>query len=148
MQRRYVTVDVFTDRAFGGNPLAWCSMPAGCRRRRCQAIALEFNYSETTFVLPPQNPANDAQVRIFTVGYEIPFAGHPNVGTAFVLATLATKPPSRLLSRRRPGWCGRNSHGARKCGGRRTDRAAAAESGCRRSAWSRRRCVCRSLPVK
>src|SRR5438132_4762724 len=62
-----------------------------------QAIALDCNYSETTFVLPPQNPANDAQVRIFTVRYEIPFAGHPNVGTAFVLATQAASPPARLL---------------------------------------------------
>jgi PhzF family phenazine biosynthesis protein len=51
-----------------------------------QAIALEFNYSETTFVLPPDNPANTAKVRIFTPRTEVPFAGHPNVGTAFVLA--------------------------------------------------------------
>ena len=61
-----------------------------------QAIAREFNYSETTFVLPPRDPANDAQVRIFTVRSEIPFAGHPNVGTAFVLATQAVKLPARL----------------------------------------------------
>ncbi len=58
-----------------------------------QAIAVEFNYSETTFVLPPRDAA---QVRIFTVTTEIPFAGHPNVGTAFVLATQAAKPPARL----------------------------------------------------
>jgi trans-2,3-dihydro-3-hydroxyanthranilate isomerase len=62
-----------------------------------QAIASEFNYSETTFVLPPRDGAHDAQVRIFTVYTEIPFAGHPNVGTAFVLATQAAKPPARLL---------------------------------------------------
>jgi trans-2,3-dihydro-3-hydroxyanthranilate isomerase len=61
------------------------------------AIASEFNYAETTFVLPPRDPVHDAQVRIFTVNKEIPFAGHPNVGTAFVLATQATKPPARLL---------------------------------------------------
>src|SRR5882724_3871621 len=96
MQRRYVTVDVFTDRAFGGNPLAVVLDAGGLSTAQMQAIALEFNYSETTFVLPPKNPANDAQVRIFTVGYEIPFAGHPNVGTAFVLATLAAKTPERL----------------------------------------------------
>jgi len=97
MQRRYITVDVFTDRAFGGNPLAVVLDAGGLSTAQMQAIALEFNYSETTFVLPPQNPVNDARVRIFTVRYEIPFAGHPNVGTAFVLAALAAKPLARLL---------------------------------------------------
>ena len=97
MQRRYVTVDVFTDRAFGGNPLAVVLDAAGLSTAQMQAIASEFNYAETTFVLPPRDPAHDAQVRIFTVNKEIPFAGHPNVGTAFVLATQATKPPARLL---------------------------------------------------
>ena len=75
MQRRYVTVDVFTDRAFGGNPLAVILDAAGLSTAQMQAIASEFNYSETTFVLPPQNSAHDAQVRIFTVREEIPFAG-------------------------------------------------------------------------
>jgi len=103
MQRRYVTVDVFTDKPFGGNPLAVVLDAGGLSTAQMQAIALEFNYSETTFVLPPQNPANDAQVRIFTVRYEIPFAGHPNVGTAFVLATQATKPPARLLFEEKAG---------------------------------------------
>jgi trans-2,3-dihydro-3-hydroxyanthranilate isomerase len=97
MQRRYITVDVFTDRAFGGNPLAVVLDAGGLSTAQMQAIATEFNYSETTFVLPPNNPAHDAHVRIFTVNREIPFAGHPNVGTAFVLATLAAKPPARLL---------------------------------------------------
>jgi trans-2,3-dihydro-3-hydroxyanthranilate isomerase len=97
MQRRYITVDVFTDRAFGGNPLAVVLDAGGLSTAQMQAIATEFNYSETTFVLPPRDPAHDAQVRIFTVNREIPFAGHPNVGTAFVLATLAAKPPTRLL---------------------------------------------------
>jgi trans-2,3-dihydro-3-hydroxyanthranilate isomerase len=97
MQRRYVTVDVFTDRAFGGNPLAVVLDAGGLSTAQMQAIASEFNYSETTFVLPPHDPANNAQVRIFTVNQEIPFAGHPNVGTAFVLATQAAKPPARLL---------------------------------------------------
>src|SRR3954466_14397050 len=96
MQRRYITVDVFTDRAFGGNPLAVVLDAAGLSTAQMQAIASEFNYSETTFVLPPRDAANDAQVRIFTVNREIPFAGHPNVGTAFVLATQAAKPPARL----------------------------------------------------
>src|SRR5712671_4269173 len=93
MQRRYVTVDVFTDRAFGGNPLAVVLEAGGLSTAQMQAIASEFNYAETTFVLPPRDPAHDAQVRIFTVNKEIPFAGHPNVGTAFVLAT---QPPARL----------------------------------------------------
>jgi trans-2,3-dihydro-3-hydroxyanthranilate isomerase len=96
MQRRYITVDVFTDRAFGGNPLAVVLDAGSLSTAQMQAIAREFNYSETTFVLPPRDPANDAQVRIFTVRSEIPFAGHPNVGTAFVLATQAAKPPARL----------------------------------------------------
>jgi trans-2,3-dihydro-3-hydroxyanthranilate isomerase len=96
MQRRYVTVDVFTDRPFGGNPLAVVLDAGGLSTAQMQAIATEFNYSETTFVLPPRNPSNDAQVRIFTATREIPFAGHPNVGTAFVLAARAPETPLRL----------------------------------------------------
>jgi trans-2,3-dihydro-3-hydroxyanthranilate isomerase len=96
MQRRYITVDVFTDRAFGGNPLAVVLDAGGLSTAQMQAIAVEFNYAETTFVLPPRDPSNDAHVRIFTVTTEMPFAGHPNVGTAFVLATQAAKPPARL----------------------------------------------------
>jgi trans-2,3-dihydro-3-hydroxyanthranilate isomerase len=103
MQRRYITCDVFTDRAFGGNPLAVVLDAGGLSTAQMQAIACEFNYSETTFVLPPADPAHDAQVRIFTVRSEIPFAGHPNVGTAFVLATLAEKPPARLLFEEKAG---------------------------------------------
>ena len=103
MQRRYITVDVFTDRAFGGNPLAVVLDAGGLSTAQMQAIASEFNYSETTFVLPPRDPAHDAQVRIFTVNREIPFAGHPNVGTAFVLATQAAKPPARLLFEEQAG---------------------------------------------
>ena len=86
MKRRYVTVDVFTDRMFGGNPLAVVLDAEGLSSSQMQAIALEFNYSETTFVLPPDDAANTAKVRIFTPRTEVPFAGHPNVGTAFVLA--------------------------------------------------------------
>jgi trans-2,3-dihydro-3-hydroxyanthranilate isomerase len=103
MQRRYVTVDVFTDRAFGGNPLAVVLDAGGLSTAQMQAIATEFNYSETTFVLPPADLANDAQVRIFTVRSEIPFAGHPNVGTAFVLATQAKEPPARLKFEEKAG---------------------------------------------
>jgi trans-2,3-dihydro-3-hydroxyanthranilate isomerase len=97
MLRRYVTTDVFTDRAFGGNPLAVVLDAGGLSTAQMQAIAVEFNYAETTFVLPPRDSAHDAHVRIFTVTTEMPFAGHPNVGTAFVLAARAEKRPGRLL---------------------------------------------------
>ena len=81
----YQTVDVFTERRFGGNPLAVMSDARGLAAEEMQAIATEFNWSEVTFVLPPADPAHTAQVRIFTPLTEVPFAGHPNVGTAFVL---------------------------------------------------------------
>jgi len=86
MQIPFVTVDVFTDRKFGGNQLA--VIPAGrdLTSAQMQAIAGEFNIAETTFVLPPQDRAHTAQVRIFTPRAELPFAGHPNIGTAYVLA--------------------------------------------------------------
>jgi hypothetical protein len=86
LKRRYVTIDVFTDRMFGGNPLAVVLDAAGLSTSQMQAIAIEFNYSETTFILPPKHRDHSAWVRIFTPGSEIPFAGHPNVGTAFALA--------------------------------------------------------------
>ena len=82
----FVTVDVFTDRRFGGNPLAVLPDARGLTDAQMQDVAREFNLSETTFVLPPDNPACTARVRIFTPGGELPFAGHPNVGTAFVLS--------------------------------------------------------------
>src|SRR3982751_5877125 len=80
MRRRYVTVDVFTDRRFAGNPLAVVLDAEGLAAGDMQSIAAEFNYSETVFVLPPRDPANTAHIRIFTPRYELPFAGHPNVG--------------------------------------------------------------------
>jgi trans-2,3-dihydro-3-hydroxyanthranilate isomerase len=86
MERRYVTADVFAEHRFGGNPIATVLDAEGLSTAQMQAIALEFNYSETTFVLPPRNPANTAWIRIFTPRAELPFAGHPNVGTAFLLA--------------------------------------------------------------
>ena len=86
MKLAFATVDVFTDRKFGGNPLAVISDARGLSTEQMQSIAAEFNLAETTFVLPPQDPAHTAQVRIFTPKAELPFAGHPNVGTAFVLA--------------------------------------------------------------
>jgi trans-2,3-dihydro-3-hydroxyanthranilate isomerase len=89
-QIAYETVDVFADRRFGGNPLAVIADARGVSAQTMQAIAREFNYSETTFVEPPKDQRNTANVRIFTPANEIPFAGHPNVGTAFVLARLGT----------------------------------------------------------
>ncbi|MGH7050710.1 MAG: PhzF family phenazine biosynthesis protein, partial [Acetobacteraceae bacterium] len=84
----YVTLDVFTERAFGGNPLAVIPDARGLDDAEMQAIAIEFNYSETTFVLPPTDQRAVARVRIFAPTRELPFAGHPNVGTAFVVAGL------------------------------------------------------------
>ncbi|WP_431285233.1 PhzF family phenazine biosynthesis protein [Humitalea sp. 24SJ18S-53] len=81
----FVTVDVFTDRRFGGNPLAVFPDARGLSDAEMQSLAAEFNLSETTFVLPPGDPANTARVRIFNRTAEMPFAGHPNVGTGFVL---------------------------------------------------------------
>src|SRR3954454_19719353 len=82
----FVTVDVFTDRRLGGNPLAVFADARGMSDGDMQALAAEFNLSETTFVLPPADPANTARVRIFNRRHEMPFAGHPNVGTGWVLA--------------------------------------------------------------
>jgi trans-2,3-dihydro-3-hydroxyanthranilate isomerase len=83
---RYFTCDVFTDRIFCGNPLAVLPDARGLDEAQMQSIAREFNYSETTFVQPPDDPRHTAKVRIFTPGGELPFAGHPTLGTAFVLA--------------------------------------------------------------
>jgi trans-2,3-dihydro-3-hydroxyanthranilate isomerase len=83
---QYRIVDVFTDRMFGGNPLAVVLDGRGVTDKEMQALAQEMNLSETTFVLPPDDPANDFRVRIFTPGRELPMAGHPTIGTAFVLA--------------------------------------------------------------
>jgi trans-2,3-dihydro-3-hydroxyanthranilate isomerase len=85
----FVLVDVFTDRPFGGNQLAVFPDAAGMADATMQQLAREFNFSETTFVLPPTDPAHTCRVRIFTPGRELPFAGHPTVGTAAVLASLS-----------------------------------------------------------
>jgi len=91
MQIPFVTVDVFSDRKFGGNQLAVIPDGRDLTSAQMQAIAGEFNIAETTFVLPPQDRAHTAQVRIFTPRAELPFAGHPNIGTAYVLAMEANK---------------------------------------------------------
>jgi trans-2,3-dihydro-3-hydroxyanthranilate isomerase len=85
MQLNFMTVDVFTDQQFGGNPLAVVLDGRELTTAQMQSIAAEFNLAETTFVLPPKDPAHTAEVRIFTPRAELPFAGHPNIGTAFVL---------------------------------------------------------------
>lgn len=90
MRLQFETVDVFTSDQFSGNPLAVVLNAEGLSTPQMQAIAAEFNLAETTFVLPPKDGAHTAQVRIFTPRYEMPFAGHPNVGTAFVLARAGT----------------------------------------------------------
>ena len=83
---RYHLVDVFTNRAFGGNQLAVVTNGRGISSEVMQSIAHELNLSETTFVLPPKDSANDYHVRIFTPSAELPMAGHPTVGTSFILA--------------------------------------------------------------
>ncbi len=93
----FVTVDVFTDRRFGGNPLAVFPDATGMTDAEMQSLAAEFNLSETTFVLPPEDPAHTARVRIFTRTREMPFAGHPNVGTAYVLAQQGRDSNGKLL---------------------------------------------------
>jgi trans-2,3-dihydro-3-hydroxyanthranilate isomerase len=85
---RFIQVDVFTDRPFGGNPLAVFPEAEGLTTEEMQCLAREMNLSETTFVLLPQSPDADFKVRIFTPAAELPFAGHPVVGTHWVLARL------------------------------------------------------------
>lgn len=86
MRYRYFICDVFTDIRFGGNQLAVLPEASGLSDRQMQQIAREFNFSESTFVFPPE-AGQTRKVRIFTPATEVPFAGHPNVGTAFALAT-------------------------------------------------------------
>ena len=86
MRRRFHTLDVFTDEPLSGNPLAVILDAEGLDTPRMQAIAREFNLSETVFVLEPRDPVNSARIRIFTPGRELPFAGHPTIGTAVLLA--------------------------------------------------------------
>lgn len=85
MPYRYFILDVFTAEPFAGNPLAVLPDARGLSAAAMQRIAREFNFSETTFVLPPADTANTRQVRIFTPQKELPFAGHPNIGTAVAL---------------------------------------------------------------
>jgi trans-2,3-dihydro-3-hydroxyanthranilate isomerase len=92
MGLRFFTADVFTDRLFGGNQLAVFPEPGALDTPVMQAIARELNYSETVFVFPAEHPDHTRKLRIFTPGSELPFAGHPTIGTAFVLATIGELP--------------------------------------------------------
>jgi predicted PhzF superfamily epimerase YddE/YHI9 len=92
---RYLHLDVFTDRAFGGNQLAVFPQPAGLDTATMQAITREMNYSECTFVFPPEDARTAVRVRIFTPARELPMAGHPTVGTAFALAHEGVIPPGQ-----------------------------------------------------
>src|SRR5258706_286042 len=85
---RYYTADVFTDTPFGGNQLAVFPDARNIPERRLQDVAREFNFSETTFVYPAETQEGTRRVRIFTPGAELPFAGHPTIGTAHVLAAI------------------------------------------------------------
>ncbi|MBI1808676.1 MAG: PhzF family phenazine biosynthesis protein [Gemmatimonadetes bacterium] len=85
---KYLTLDVFTSAVFGGNQLAVFPDARGIPEEQLIAITREFNYSETTFCYPPADAAHAARVRIFTPGAEVPFAGHPTVGTAIALVAL------------------------------------------------------------
>jgi len=103
----YVVVDVFTEERFGGNQLAVVTDARGLTDHQMQRIANEFNYSESTFVLPPEDAANTARIRFFTRSREVPFAGHPNVGTAFALgrleAVFGEKPSGKMRFEERAG---------------------------------------------
>jgi trans-2,3-dihydro-3-hydroxyanthranilate isomerase len=92
MKLEFHTLDVFTTRKFGGNPLAVVLGADHLSTEQMQIITREFNLSETTFVMKPEDPSHTAKVRIFFPGGEMPFAGHPTLGTAALLAELKNKP--------------------------------------------------------
>lgn len=88
----FYTLDVFTNHIFGGNPLAVFPNGVGLQTEQMQAVAGELNLSETVFVFPPDHSAHTRRLRIFTPGTELPFAGHPTVGTAHLLAEIGEIP--------------------------------------------------------
>lgn len=92
MELKFNTLDVFTNRRFGGNPLAVVHDADHLKTEQMQAITREFNLSETIFVMKPADPNNTARVRIFFPGGEMPFAGHPTLGCAILLAEMKNKP--------------------------------------------------------
>ncbi|MGI9076431.1 MAG: PhzF family phenazine biosynthesis protein [Gemmatimonadaceae bacterium] len=92
MKFRFFTADIFTNKMFGGNPLAVFPDARGLDDASMLNIAREFNLSETVFVFPPESESNTRLLRIFTPAAEIPFAGHPTVGAAYVLAAIGEIP--------------------------------------------------------
>ena len=119
---RYEIVDVFTDRPFAGNPLAVVRGGEGLPTAALQALAAEFNLSETAFPLPADAPGVDYRVRIFTPATELPFAGHPSVGTAWVLARDGEVGRGRVVQRCGAGdlelWVAEDLSRVRLTGGR------------------------------
>ena len=97
MRYDYMIVDVFSDVAFGGNQLAVLTDARGLTTEAMQLITREFNFAESTFVLPPDDPAHAAKVRIFTPARELPFAGHPTVGTACALVMAGARPAGEFV---------------------------------------------------
>ena len=92
---RFLQFDVFTRTLFGGNQLAVFTDGRGLSSETMQAMAHEMNFSETTFVLPAEQPGTDFRLRIFTPGSELPMAGHPTIGSAFALARIGALAPGR-----------------------------------------------------
>lgn len=99
MSLHFYTLDVFTDSPFGGNQLAVFPAPSDLPSDRMQRIAREFNLSETVFVQPARSPDALCRLRIYTPGAELPFAGHPTIGTAILLVQLGFAPPASPKSR-------------------------------------------------
>lgn len=99
MTYQFYWCDVFTNQLFGGNPLVVFPDAQGISNDQMQKIAREFNISETVFVFPPHNPKNSYRLRIFTPKGEIPFAGHPTVGTAYILAAIAHIPTKNEITK-------------------------------------------------
>jgi trans-2,3-dihydro-3-hydroxyanthranilate isomerase len=97
MRRRFFTLDVFTTQRFAGNPLAVVLESEGLDTETMQIIAREFGHPETVFVRAPQNPEHCASLRIFTPASELPFAGHPTVGTAVLLGQISGSAASRFV---------------------------------------------------
>ena len=93
---QYVVYDVFTDKAFGGNQLAVFPDARDIPEDKLQSITAEFNFSEVTFVYPPEDPAHTARVRIFTPTSEVDFAGHPTIGTLIALYDMGQTSPMVL----------------------------------------------------
>ncbi len=109
----YLVYDVFTEAPFGGNQLAVFTDARNIPEAHLQSIAAEFNFSEVTFIYPPDNPDHTARVRIFTPTSEIPFAGHPTIGTIYALAGLGHRSPMTLELGVGPLKCGLDESGAK-----------------------------------